>query len=448
MGQSTRRWMPTTVRRGRPAPSTIVKASPAEPSPRHVADLVRQPAADADALVTEVVEQPDQLALQAGDEGAVADARNALHRALADALARAVRAGSVCSSASKAVTRPVDQAQGVDAPVEPPADAAEVEDFGEREQVEVFDAQVGGERGRDAERALHRQRRDIHAPVEHRQRQAAFEIQPLVRVARARQAPGEFAAECGPAEGLSRVVPSRDCSTLRPNTASAPCPLGRRTQGHVVEAQRAAEERDGHRRGERDRAVARCASAGAPASNAQSVQRRLRATCSVLVTRRRARETQVAVEVEEGEALRVAVDDVDRVRRTSKACSDAVRDAQLRVERAGQREIRQARGAERAGQVAIAHGREVAAVDAARRARAAWRRRRTRRCRSHVERVAVASTRCAASVQPAPSRCSPAIDNATGVAGNATYALPARNSPPRSVPSSVSSDGRGASKMR
>src|SRR3546814_6733477 len=61
----------------------------------HRADLVRQPAGNADAGIAEVVEQADQPGLQAAGERGVADAGDVLHRALADALAHAAAAHRV-----------------------------------------------------------------------------------------------------------------------------------------------------------------------------------------------------------------------------------------------------------------------------------------------------------------------------------------------------------------
>src|SRR5690606_28362504 len=93
---------------------------------RHGADLVGQAATDADAAVAEIIEQPDQLALQAADEGRIAHAGNVLHRALADALAHAATRLGVEVGVERG-GGPVDQSQSVDAPVQAAADTAEVE---------------------------------------------------------------------------------------------------------------------------------------------------------------------------------------------------------------------------------------------------------------------------------------------------------------------------------
>src|SRR3546814_14329449 len=89
----------------------------------HRADLVRQPAGNADTGIAEVVEQADQPRLQAARERCIADAGDVLHRALADALAYAVAAHRV-QFRIEGHRRPGDQAQVVDAPVQAPLDAA------------------------------------------------------------------------------------------------------------------------------------------------------------------------------------------------------------------------------------------------------------------------------------------------------------------------------------
>src|SRR3546814_1969432 len=76
----------------------------------HRADLVRQPAGNADAGIAEVVEQADQPRLQAARERCIADAGDVLHRALADALAHAAAAHRV-PFRIEGHRRPGDQAQ-------------------------------------------------------------------------------------------------------------------------------------------------------------------------------------------------------------------------------------------------------------------------------------------------------------------------------------------------
>src|SRR5690606_10987782 len=103
-------------------------------------------------------------------------AGDVLHRALADALAHAAPRLGVELSVEGG-RGPVDQAQSVDASMQAPADAAEVEHAGDVEQVEVVQRQVGRQRGRDAERALHRQRTHVDAAIEQVHAQAAVEVQ-------------------------------------------------------------------------------------------------------------------------------------------------------------------------------------------------------------------------------------------------------------------------------
>src|SRR5690606_26119280 len=102
----------------------------------HCADFVGQAAADADAAIAEIVEQSDQLSLQAAHERRVADAGDVLHRALADALAHAAARLGV-EFGVEGGCGPVHQSQAVDAPVQPAADAAEVERPGDVHQVQV-----------------------------------------------------------------------------------------------------------------------------------------------------------------------------------------------------------------------------------------------------------------------------------------------------------------------
>jgi hypothetical protein len=101
----------------------------------------------------------------------------------------------------------------------------------------------------------------------------------------------------------------------------------------------------------------------------------LRATVSALSTGVFARITQVAVQADEGESDARAVFDVDGVRHDAEGLQRIAFEMHLRIERAGECDVGQARGAERAGQVAVAHRREVAAVDVHVEQGAAWRRR-------------------------------------------------------------------------
>src|SRR5690606_26133296 len=158
-----------------------------------------QGAADADARVPEIVEEPDQLRLKAADERAVADAGQVLHGALADALAYA----GMAIGAQPGVERhrsPVHQAQVGDPPVELAADAAEIERAGKRHQVDVLETDVRRQRGQYAEWPLHRQLADRDLPSEQLHRQATIELDPLVRIARLGNGAAEFAGEGWPTE--------------------------------------------------------------------------------------------------------------------------------------------------------------------------------------------------------------------------------------------------------
>src|SRR5690606_4946236 len=109
-----------------PGPFDDNKPAAARLQAGHRADAVHQPARQADAAVAEVVEQRQELALQAGGERGIADAGDVLHRALADPLAdAAARLGVQLGIEGHRL--PVDQAQALDLAVQPPADAADFE---------------------------------------------------------------------------------------------------------------------------------------------------------------------------------------------------------------------------------------------------------------------------------------------------------------------------------